>query len=217
MSDLSRLEALLDETALHHEIAALEASLPIGVRPRQLRHFAPSCSGPRVVSLTVVPPTWCACTRRSVRSTRPIGGASECSSSDAVSPTCSPIARWSTSTTSLRERSRTTSPTGSPVDRLQCPRRGRRAPRCDWPTRALFLRPRSTSAHLRELPPTRRAETASSADPEAAWGHRRGGGPGEKSALFFGHYANLATMVNDEHGRRGPRAGATVDPQRRSL
>lgn len=44
-----------------------------------------------------------------------------------------------------------------------------------------------------------------SADPEAAWGHRRGGGPGEKSELFFGHYANLATMVNGG-GSRGPRA-----------
>ena len=39
-----------------------------------------------------------------------------------------------------------------------------------------------------------------SADPEAAWGHRRGGGPGEKSELFFGHYCNLATMVREENG-----------------
>jgi hypothetical protein len=37
-----------------------------------------------------------------------------------------------------------------------------------------------------------------SADPGAAWGHRRGGGPGEKSELFFGGYLSLATMVNDE-------------------
>ena len=43
-----------------------------------------------------------------------------------------------------------------------------------------------------------------SADPEAAWGHRRGGGPGEKSELFFGHYANLATMVADEDGPEVP-------------
>ena len=43
-----------------------------------------------------------------------------------------------------------------------------------------------------------------SADPEAAWGHRRGGGPGEKSELFFGHYANLATMVEEEDGPEVP-------------
>jgi len=43
-----------------------------------------------------------------------------------------------------------------------------------------------------------------SADPEAAWGHRRGGGPGEKSELFFGHYANLATMVAEEGGKEVP-------------
>ncbi|MHB1781929.1 MAG: hypothetical protein ACYCTE_04415, partial [Acidimicrobiales bacterium] len=43
-----------------------------------------------------------------------------------------------------------------------------------------------------------------SADLEAAWGHRRGGGPGEKSELFFGHYANLATMVREEHGAEVP-------------
>jgi hypothetical protein len=43
-----------------------------------------------------------------------------------------------------------------------------------------------------------------SADPEAAWGHRRGGGPGEKSELFFGHYLSLATMVRDEDGPEVP-------------
>ena len=43
-----------------------------------------------------------------------------------------------------------------------------------------------------------------SADPEAAWGHRRGGGPAEKSELFFGHYANLATMVAEEGGEEVP-------------
>ncbi len=42
------------------------------------------------------------------------------------------------------------------------------------------------------------------ADREAAWGHRRGGGPGEKSELFFGHFLSLATMVHDEHGPEVP-------------
>ena len=43
-----------------------------------------------------------------------------------------------------------------------------------------------------------------SSDPEAAWGHRRGGGPGEKSELFFGHYCSLATMVRNEDGPEVP-------------
>ncbi len=38
------------------------------------------------------------------------------------------------------------------------------------------------------------------ADKEAAWGHRKGGGPGEKDELFFGYYLSLATMVADEGG-----------------
>ncbi|MGH8979571.1 MAG: hypothetical protein ACRDWE_00915 [Acidimicrobiales bacterium] len=42
------------------------------------------------------------------------------------------------------------------------------------------------------------------ADEEAAWGHRKGGGPGEKDELFFGYYLSLATMVRDEGGRDVP-------------
>lgn len=38
------------------------------------------------------------------------------------------------------------------------------------------------------------------ADPEASWGHRKGGGPGEKDELFFGYYLSLATMVKDDGG-----------------
>jgi hypothetical protein len=37
-------------------------------------------------------------------------------------------------------------------------------------------------------------------DREAAWGHRKGGGPGERDELFFGYYLSLATMVRDEAG-----------------
>jgi len=42
------------------------------------------------------------------------------------------------------------------------------------------------------------------ADKEAAWGHRKGGGPGEKDELFFGYYLSLATMVRDEPGGQVP-------------
>jgi hypothetical protein len=50
---------------------------------------------------------------------------------------------------------------------------------------------------------TRRTKpTGTYADKEAAWGHRKGGGPGEKDELFFGYYLSLSTMVHDD-GRTG--------------
>ena len=42
------------------------------------------------------------------------------------------------------------------------------------------------------------------ADGEASWGHRKGGGPGEKDELFFGYYLSLATMVEDDRGGAVP-------------
>ncbi|HLI44128.1 MAG TPA: hypothetical protein VKU92_06630 [Acidimicrobiales bacterium] len=42
------------------------------------------------------------------------------------------------------------------------------------------------------------------ADHEAAWGHRKGGGPGERDELFFGYYCSLATMVEDDPGQEVP-------------
>jgi hypothetical protein len=42
------------------------------------------------------------------------------------------------------------------------------------------------------------------ADPEASWGHRSGGGPGQDSELFFGYYPSAATMMRDEHGPAVP-------------
>jgi len=47
-------------------------------------------------------------------------------------------------------------------------------------------------------PPSR--GTRDCADPEASWGHRSGGGPGQDSELFFGYYPSAATMMRDEHG-----------------
>jgi hypothetical protein len=47
-------------------------------------------------------------------------------------------------------------------------------------------------------PPTH--GTSDCADPEASWGHRSGGGPGQDSELFFGYYASAGTMMREEHG-----------------
>jgi hypothetical protein len=50
-------------------------------------------------------------------------------------------------------------------------------------------------------PPT---GTSDCADPEASWGHRKGGGPGQHSDLFFGYFINAATMVAEEQGPAVP-------------
>jgi hypothetical protein len=42
--------------------------------------------------------------------------------------------------------------------------------------------------------------TRDCADPEAWWGHRSGGGPGQDSELFFGYYLSAGTMMPGEHG-----------------
>ncbi len=42
--------------------------------------------------------------------------------------------------------------------------------------------------------------TSDCADPEASWGHRAGGGPGQDSELFFGYFLSAGTMVREEHG-----------------
>jgi len=57
------------------------------------------------------------------------------------------------------------------------------------------------------------------ADPEAAWGHRRGNSPGERDEAFFGYYLQVVTAVKEERGpavaelvRRIQIGGCKVDP-----
>jgi len=83
-----------------------------------------------------------------------------------------------------------------------------RALAVDWSDLETFSRP----------PPK---HTSDCADPEASWGHRRGGGPGQDSELFFGYYFSAATMVREEHGpavpemaRRMTLASCHLDPAR---
>lgn len=55
-------------------------------------------------------------------------------------------------------------------------------------------------------------------DPEASWGHRRGDGPGQRDELFYGSYLGLATMVAEagaavpELVRRMLLTSCSVDP-----
>ena len=57
------------------------------------------------------------------------------------------------------------------------------------------------------------------ADPEAAWGHRRGNSPGERDESFFGYYLQVVSAVGEERGprvaelvRRIHLAGCKADP-----
>jgi len=68
-------------------------------------------------------------------------------------------------------------------------------------------------------PPSRGSSDC--ADPEASWGHRSGGGPGQDSELFYGYYASAGTMMPGEHGppipelaRRMTACSCHADPAR---
>ena len=61
----------------------------------------------------------------------------------------------------------------------------------DWTDMESFSRP----------PPARGGDCA---DPEASWGHRCGGGPGQDSELFFGYYLSAGIMMRDENGPAVP-------------
>jgi hypothetical protein len=76
----------------------------------------------------------------------------------------------------------------------------------DWSDLETFSRP----------PP---AKGGACADPEASWGHRRGDSPGQKDELFFGYYLQAATMVAEEDeppvpelARRISLASCRLDP-----
>jgi len=61
-----------------------------------------------------------------------------------------------------------------------------RALAADWSDLETFSRP----------PPVRGGDCA---DPEASWGHRRGDHPGQKDELFYGYYLSAGTMVREEN------------------
>ncbi len=66
-----------------------------------------------------------------------------------------------------------------------------RALAVDWSDLETFSRP----------PPQRGGDCA---DPEASWGHRRGDSPGQKDELFYGYYISAATMVTEDNGPSVP-------------
>ena len=51
-------------------------------------------------------------------------------------------------------------------------------------------------------PPAKGGERC--ADPEASWGHRRGNSPGERDEVFYGYYLQVVTAVKEERGPAVP-------------
>jgi hypothetical protein len=58
----------------------------------------------------------------------------------------------------------------------------------DWTDHESWSRPRAKD------------DAQPAADPDASWGHAKRNAPGAKDALFYGYYAQVATMVKDEGG-----------------
>jgi hypothetical protein len=58
----------------------------------------------------------------------------------------------------------------------------------DWTDQETWSRPRTAE------------DPQPANDPDASWGHAKRNAPGAKDCLFFGYYAQVATMVRDEGG-----------------
>ncbi len=204
MTLLERIEAVLDEPKLAAEIAGLEAHLPIGVRPRQcsLRTLLVGMhlclgGGHQSAHLAAV-------------------HAALCGLEPSDRERLGVVASWRFGPHTLTYRQITYTmerleavlakdrPDGAPSDLLQalCDallegsvpgpyKNASSSYAIDWTDVSSFSRPPSQ-------------KDGPCADPEAAWGHRRGDGPGQKDELFFGYYASLMTLVNDEHATAVP-------------
>ena len=62
----------------------------------------------------------------------------------------------------------------------------------DWTDHETWSRPRA------------RDDPVPAPDPTASWGHAKRNAPGAKDQLFFGYYAQVATMVKEERGPQVP-------------
>ncbi len=200
MVDLARLEAILDDEAVAAEIAAIELALPAGVRPRQLRARS------LVLGMLI-----CQAAHRPAHLSRIHAGL--VGLPDAGKARLGVLGDWKgrTHLLSYRQVEYTNNLLSAVLakDDLDGGLCGRPSPRlsalCDALLEASIAehdRAASTSLAIDwtdiesfSNPPP--AKGGSCADPEASWGHRKGGGVGEKSELLFGCYVCLSTMVAD--------------------
>ena len=204
MTDLARIEAVLDQPEVSSAIRELEERLLTGVRPRQ-------CSA-RTLFVGM-----CACLKEGHRSAHLTAvHAALCRLEEDDQLRLGVLAPWKAGPHLLTYRQveytmgrvaavlSKQRPDGAPSTDLQklcdalleasIPERfagTTSSYAIDWTDVASFSRPPGEP----EGP---------CADPEAAWGHRRGDGPGQRDELFFGYYGSVMTMVRDEHGTAVP-------------
>ena len=200
---LGRFEALVDDPEVADHLARIETALPIGVRPRQLRV--------RTLFLGMLLALSDGRPAHLVRVHQALVGLC-----DIDRRRLGVVVTWKAGphTLSYRQVERTFSlvtailakdkPDGAPTEVLQgvldalvetsVPDESKGASSSlavDW-------------TDVESFSTRRTKKNGHYADQEAAWGHRKGGGPGEKDALFFGYYLSLATMVQDGGGRAVP-------------
>jgi hypothetical protein len=196
----ARLEQIVDRAAVAERIEAL---LPIGVRPRQLR-----------VRTLLVGMLLAAVDGRPAHLTR-VHRALLCLP-EQDQRRLGVIAEWTDGPHRLtyRQLERTfalvtaalakAAPDGTPSQALsevldalleasvkECDQPASSSYAVDWTDLETWSRP----------PPKKGGECA---DPEASWGHRRGDSPGERDEAFFGYYLQVATLVRDERGPEVP-------------
>ena len=204
MSELERIEEVLDQPSCAAMIAALETRLPIGVRPRQL--------SVRTLLIGML-----LCLSNGLRNaylSALHGALVELDDDDRER--LGVLVCWRVGPHELTYRQveytaglidtalKKQRPDGAPSKSLQelcdtlvessLPERYKKASSSyaiDWTDMESFSRPPSEKG-------------GPCADPEASWGHRRGDGPGQKDELFFGRYLSFMTMVADEGGEAVP-------------
>jgi len=194
-AELCRLEQIVDSSGVPERIEAL---LPIGVRPRQLR-----------VRTLLVGMLLAAVDGRPAHLRRVHRALLELPAPERRRLRV--IAQWQTGPHELtyRQVERTFAlvaralakdePDGSPSEALSevldalleasvqaCGEPASSALAVDWTDLESWSRP----------PP----KDGKCADGEASWGHRRGNGPGEHDEAFYGYYLQVATIVKDEDG-----------------
>jgi hypothetical protein len=229
-TELARLEAIVDTAAVATRIEAL---LPVGVRPRQLK-VRTLLLGMLLIAVQGRPAHL-----RRVHQTLLALGAHE-------HRRLGIIAEWKQGPHQLtyRQTERTfglvidelsrDTPDGTPTQTLSQildalleasvqvlgePATGSYA--VDWTDHETWSRPppkkraehaddsNPATADTEQPPPDSDSDSDSDdagrcADPEASWGHRRGNHPGQKDEAFYGYYLQAATTVKDEHGPHVP-------------
>ncbi len=197
---LARLEAIIDRS---RAAARIEALLPIGARPRQLRvrtlllGMLLALAGHRPAHLTRVHQALTALPERdrlrlgvtaawkngphllTYRQTERTYGL-VVTALDKEHPDGTPSAALAGTCDALLEAS-------IPPEHKETTR----SLAVDWTDLETFSRPPSRG-------------TSGCADPEASWGHRRGDSPGQKDELFHGYYLSAGTMVREETGPPAP-------------